>query len=60
MGLLCEGSNDLGGDVEEENGGDERKGQDNDDEWVAGGSVSMSTRLVHSLLLLAPLRRKKE
>ena len=34
---FCERSNDLGGDVEEEDGGDEGEGQDNDDEWVTAG-----------------------
>jgi len=34
---LGECSDDLCGDVEEEDGGDEGEGEDDDDEWVAEG-----------------------
>ena len=32
--LLCEGTDDLGGDMEEEDGGNEGEGEDEDDEGV--------------------------
>ena len=39
-GLLGEGADNLGGDVEEEDGGNEGEGEDEDDEWVTRKSVS--------------------
>lgn len=64
--LLCECSNNLGGDVKEEDGRDEREGQDNDDERVAGVSKwsfppasqkEPSSCSLRSCLSLLPIRR---
>ena len=41
MGLFCERANDLGGDVEEEDGCNEGEGEYEDNEWVtSSGSFS--------------------
>ena len=41
MGLFCERANDLGGDVEEEDGCNEGEGEYEDNEWVTNsGSLS--------------------
>lgn len=42
--LLCECANDLGRDVEEEDGPNERKRQDENDKWISGmQGISTST-----------------